>query len=123
MKNDNPTKYVPLAIAALVWGGVSYLYHPAISLVSLGTMIGLGLSALIFWSSSKIPMGKWWLAKIASVSTVAGLMNSTALDIVYTLFSAPEGNRFVVGIEMAATGVVLTLLAVANHFFGSKPEK
>jgi hypothetical protein len=114
---------VPLAIAALVWGGVSYLYHPSVSLVSVGTMIGIGLSALIFWSSSKISWGKWWIPKIAAISTVAGLMNSTALDIFYTLFSAPSGNRFEVGFEMAGTGVVLTLVALANHFIGSKPEK
>lgn len=121
--NNSSTKFVPLAIAALVWGGVSYLYHPSISMVSVGTMIGIGLSALIFWSGSKIPQGKWWVVKIAAISTVAGLMNSTALDIFYTLLSAPEGNRFVVGIEMAGTGAVLTAVALANRFFGAKPEK
>lgn len=121
--NNNTTKYVPLAIAALVWGGVSYLYHPSISMVSIGTMIGLGLSALIFWSSSKIPAGKWWVVKIAAISTVAGLMNSTALDIFYTLLSAPEGNRFVVWIEMLGTGVVLTAVVLSNRFFGAQPEK
>lgn len=120
--NNSNTKYVPLAIAALLWGGVSYLYHPSVSLVSVGTMIGIGLSALIFWSSSKIPAGKWWLLKIAAISTVAGLMNSTALDIFYTLLSAPEGNRSAVWIEMIGTGVVLTLVALANRSFGAKPE-
>jgi RsiW-degrading membrane proteinase PrsW (M82 family) len=123
LNNSDSLKYVPLAIAALVWGGVSYLYHPSIALVSAGTMIGIGLSALIFWSSSKIPPGKWWVVKIAAISTVAGLMNSTALDIFYTLFSAPEGNRFVVWIEMVGTGLVLTAVALANRFIGSKPEK
>ena len=123
MNSKDSMKYVPLAIAALVWGGVSYLYHPSVSLVSVGTMIGIGLSALIFWSSAKIPQGKWWVVKIAAISTVAGLMNSTALDIFYTLFSAPEGNRFVVWIEMLGTGVVLTAVAIANRSLGAKPEK
>lgn len=87
-----------------------------------GTAIGLGLTALIFWSSSKIPTGKWWWLKILVISTVAGLMNSTALDVAYSLMSAPEGNRFIVGIEMVATGLILTGLALLNVLPGSKEK-
>lgn len=79
-----------------------------------GTIIGVGLSGLIYWSASKIVDGKWWWLKVLVVSTVAGLMNSTALDVAYSLTSSPEGNRFIVGIEMIASGLVLTLLAIAK---------
>lgn len=115
-------KLLPWGLSAVVWLAISYFYHPSLELILAGTVIGVGLSGLIFWSSSKIPMGKWWALKIAAISTVAGLMNSTALDVAYSLFSAPAGNRFVVGIEMVATGLVLTLLALANVFLGPKQQ-
>lgn len=107
-------KAIPYGASIVAWAAISYLYHPTVSLMVAGAVIGIALSALIFWSSAKIPTGKWWALKILIVSTVAGLMNSTALDVAYSLFSAPEGNRFVVGIEMVATGLVLTGLAILN---------
>ena len=108
------TQLLPYGAALVAWSLISYLYHPTVTLMIAGALIGVALSALIFWSSSKIPTGKWWALKILAVSTVAGLMNSTALDVAYSLFSAPEGNRFVLPIEMVVTGLVLTGLAVLN---------
>lgn len=115
-------KPVPWIAAAAAWGLVSYLYHPTIPLMFAGLVIGVALSGLIFWSSAKIPTGKWWALKILLISTVAGLMNSTALDVAYSLLSAPEGNRFIVGIEMVATGLILTGLALLNVLPGSKEK-
>lgn len=107
-------KYLPWIAAAVIWGLVSYLYHPTVPLMLAGTAIGVALSGLIYWSSNKIPTGKWWWLKILVISTVAGLMNSTALDVAYSILSAPEGNRFIVGIEMLATGLILTGLALLS---------
>lgn len=108
--------------AVLAWGVISYLYHPSIELMVAGAVIGVALTALIFWSSSRVVAGKWWSLKILAVSTVAGLMNSTAMDVAYALFSAPAGNRFNVLVEMVASGLVLTGLALLNVLPGSKKE-
>lgn len=114
--------YLAWGAAAAVWLTISYLYHPNLATIAAGTIIGLALTALIFWSSSKISGGKWWWLKVLAVSTVAGLMNSTALDVAYSLVAAPEGNRFVVGIEMVASGLILTGLALLNVLPGAKKE-
>lgn len=119
----NSEKALPLVAALAVWLPISYFYHPTPGLIIAGTMIGVGLSALIFWSADRIPQSKTWWLKIFAVSTVAGLMNSTALDVAYSLFSAPAGNRFGVVIEMVITGVVLTGVAFAQVFFGPKQGK
>ena len=112
--------YLALGVSAAIWAAVSYLYHPTLGTIIAGSVIGLALTALIFWSSSRIPSGKRWVLKILAISTVAGLMNSTALDVAYSLLSAPLGNRFNIGIEMVATGLILTGLAVLNVSFGTK---
>lgn len=110
-------------IAALAWLAISYLYHPSFPTIVGGAAIGTALTVLIVWSSSRIPKGNWWIAKVVLISTMAGLMNATALDVLYSLLAAPEGNRFILGIEMVASGIVLTLLAYLRTFFGAQPEK
>ena len=56
-------------------------------------------------------------------STVAGLMNSTALDVAYSLFAAPAGNRLPMLYEMIGSGVLLTLLAAIKVLLGPKKVK
>ena len=119
----NSEKALPLIAALAVWLPLSYFYHPSTGLILGGALIGIGLSALIFWSGERIPLGKTWLLRIFAVSVVAGLMNSTALDVLYSLLSAPAGNRFGVVIEMVITGVVLTALAAFQGFLGPKKQK
>ena len=50
-------------------------------------------------------------------------MNSTALDVLYSLLAAPAGGRLQIGFETVAGGLVLTALAYLNLFLGSKKEK
>jgi len=119
----NSERTLPLIAALAVWLPISYLYHPSTGLILAGTLIGVGLSALIYWSSDRISLSKTWTLKVLAVSIVAGLMNSTALNVAYALFSAPAGNRFGVVIEMVITGVILTGLASAQVFLGPKKEK
>lgn len=109
--------------SALVIGIISFLYHPSIELAAGGLVIGLALNLLITWSSSKLTGTKWWIGRVALISTVAGLMNSTALDVLYSLFAAPAGGRLQIGFETVAGGLVLTALAYLNLFLGSKKEK
>jgi hypothetical protein len=105
-----------------VTGAISYLYHPSIELALGGTVIGTALTALIVWSSSKLVDTKWWIGRVALVSMVAGLMNSTALDVLYSLFAAPAGARLAIGFETVAGGVVLTALALLWAFLRPKQE-
>lgn len=110
-------------ISALVIGIINFLYHPSIELAAGGLVIGLALNLLITWSSSKLTGTKWWIGRVALISMVAGLMNSTALDVLYSLLAAPAGGRLQIGFETVAGGLVLTALAYLNLFLGSKKEK
>lgn len=109
--------------SALVIGIISFFYHPSIELAAGGLVIGLALNLLITWSSSKLTGTKWWIGRVALISMVAGLMNSTALDVLYSLLAAPAGGRLQIGFETVAGGLVLTALAYLNLFLGSKKEK
>lgn len=109
-------------IALISWALISYLYHPGIETILGGTVIGMALTFLIVWSSSRIPKGNWWILKVLLISTMAGLMNATALDVLYAILAAPEGNRFILGIEMVASGLALTALAYLRSLFGSKEK-
>lgn len=110
-------------LSGATWLVISYLYHPGIETILGGTAIGTALTFLIVWSSSRIPRGNWWILKVLLISTMAGLMNATALDVVYSLLAAPEGNRFILGIEMVASGLVLTALAYIRTLFGAQEPK
>lgn len=109
--------------SALVIGIISFFYHPSIELAAGGLVIGLALNLLITWSSSKLTGTKWWIGRVALISMVAGLMNSTALDVLYSLLAAPAGGRLQIGFETVAGGLVLTALAYLNLSLGSKNEK
>lgn len=110
-------------VSAVVIGIASFLYHPSTELIVGGLVIGLALNFLITWSSSKLTGTKWWIARVALISLVAGLMNSTALDVLYSIFAAPAGGRFEMGIETVLGGVVLTALAYLNSLLGPKKKE
>ncbi|MEK9907513.1 MAG: hypothetical protein VW500_00290 [Aquiluna sp.] len=111
----------PVAIGTVLT--ISYLYHPSVPTILGGAAIGAALAGLIIWSSSRIGSGKWFLGKLALLSLVAGIMNATALDVLYSLLAAPEGNRFILGIESLLAGLVLTALGWFYVFLGSKEKK
>lgn len=110
-------------LSAAVIGLISFFYHPSLELATGGLVIGLGLNLLITWSSGKLTGTKWWIGRVALISMVAGLMNSTALDVLYSLFAAPAGGRLEIGFETVAGGLVLTALASLNLLLGSKKEE
>lgn len=110
-------------LSAAVIGLISFFYHPSLELSTGGLVIGLGLNLLITWSSGKLTGTKWWIGRVALISMVAGLMNSTALDVLYSLFAAPAGGRLEIGFETVAGGLVLTALAYLNLLLGSKKEE
>lgn len=110
-------------ISVVLMGAISFFYHPSLELAAGGLAIGLALNFLIIWSSGKLTGTKWWIGRVALVSMVAGLMNSTALDVLYSLLAAPAGGRLTIGFETVAGGIVLTALAYLNSLLGAKKEE
>ena len=119
--NNKTVSFWLVSVAA--WLVISYLYHPGFETIVGGAAIGMALTFLIVWSSSRIPRGNLWILKVLLISTMAGLMNATALDVLYSILAAPEGNRFILGIEMVGSGLVLTALAYIRTLFGSEQQK
>jgi len=111
----------PLAFGVIAT--LSYLYHPQLELMVAQVVVGMGLTALIIWSSSKVINEKWWVGRLAMLSVVAGLMNATALNVFYSLLAAPAGGRFSLGVESVVGGLVLTALGYLWSALRPKEEK
>jgi hypothetical protein len=111
----------PLAFGIIAT--LSYLYHPQLELMIAQVVVGMGLTALIIWSSSKVINEKWWIGRLAMLSVVAGLMNATALNVFYSLLAAPAGGRFALGVESVVGGLVLTALGYLWSVLRPKEEK
>jgi hypothetical protein len=111
----------PLAFGVIAT--LSYLYHPQLELMVAQVVVGMGLTALIIWSSSKVINEKWWVGRLAMLSVVAGLMNATALNVFYSLLAAPAGGRFSLGVESVVGGLVLTALGYLWSVLRPKEEK
>lgn len=111
----------PLAFGVIAT--LSYLYHPQLELMVAQLVVGMGLTALIIWSSSKVINEKWWVGRLAMLSVVAGLMNATALNVFYSLLAAPAGGRFSLGVESVVGGLVLTALGYLWSVLRPKEEK
>ena len=111
----------PLAFGIIAT--LSYLYHPQLELMVAQVVVGMGLTALIIWSSSKVINEKWWVGRLAMLSVVAGLMNATALNVFYSLLAAPAGGRFALGVESVVGGLVLTALGYLWSVLRPKEEK
>ena len=111
----------PLAFGVIAT--LSYLYHPQLELMVAQVVVGMGLTALIIWSSSKVINEKWWVGRLAMLSVVAGLMNATALNVFYSLLASPAGGRFSLGVESVVGGLVLTALGYLWSVLRPKEEK
>ena len=111
----------PLAFGVIAT--LSYLYHPQLELMVAQVVVGMGLTVLIIWSSSKVINEKWWVGRLAMLSVVAGLMNATALNVFYSLLAAPAGGRFALGVESVVGGLVLTALGYLWSVLRPKEEK
>jgi len=111
----------PLAFGVIAT--LSYLYHPQLELMVAQVVVGMGLTALIIWSLSKVINEKWWVGRLAMLSVVAGLMNATALNVFYSLLAAPAGGRFSLGVESVVGGLVLTALGYLWSALRPKEEK
>jgi hypothetical protein len=84
---------------------LQYLYHPSIALAVIGTPILLGLVALASWSVRRNAAGLRGVILGVVVAAVSGFMFSQAMDVAYSLLSAPEGLRFSVLFESLFAGL------------------
>jgi Flp pilus assembly protein TadB len=84
---------------------LQYLYHPSIALAVIGTPILLGLVALASWSARRNAAGLRGVILGVVVAAVSGFMFSQAMDVAYSLLSAPEGLRFSVIFESLFAGL------------------
>ena len=80
-------------------GGLQYLYHPSVSLAVVGLLLMLGLVLLSTWSARRSARGARGIVIGLIVAGVSGFMFSQAMDVAYSLLSAPEGLRFTVIFE------------------------
>ena len=103
---------------------VSYQYHPNSTLWITGTLLATGLTALVFWSATRIS-GSVVFLKVAVVAMVAAFMNSQALDVGYSLLLAPAGNRLDLVFEVLLFGLSFLGLTFATRALvaGSKKKK
>lgn len=111
----------------VVFGGLSFAinwyYQPILELVITGTVLLIGLAILVAWSAAKLGSGLSAFAKTLLVAAVAGFMHSQAMDIAYSVLSAPAGGRFDLVIETAVLALFLTAGAALLKLLSSGPKQ
>ena len=108
-----------LLVSAVLFG-VQYLYHPNLNLMIIGWVLSLLLTALTAWSGSRISKPAIPI-KLLLVSTIASLMNSQALDVAYSITSAPLGNRFDFVVEVLGFACLFLVISlIGRRFSGPK---
>ncbi|MDG2496795.1 MAG: hypothetical protein P8M68_01265 [Aquiluna sp.] len=124
MKNRSLKALLSWLAIILIQILVSYQYHPNSTLWIIGTILATGLTALVFWSATRIS-GPAVFLKVAVVAMVAAFMNSQAMDVAYSLLRAPAGNRLDLIFEVLLFGLLFLGLTLASKalILGSKKNK
>lgn len=100
-----------------------YFYQPDLALMLISAAILGGLWGLVVWSGTRVGKGASALFKLALVALVASFMFSQALDVVYSLSSAPAGARFEMAPEVIIYAAGLWGLAMLMRLFALGPQK
>lgn len=101
---------------------LQYLYHPSIVLAAIGSALLLGLVVLASWSVRKSAAGARGLVIGLIVAGVSGFMFSQAMDVAYSLLSAPEGLRFTVVFESLFAGLWIAISSLVARAWLPRPE-
>lgn len=101
---------------------LQYLYHPSIVLAVIGSVLLLGLVVLASWSARKSAAGARGLVIGLIVGGVSGFMFSQAMDVAYSLLSAPEGLRFTVVFESLFAGLWISISSLVARAWLPRPE-
>lgn len=116
-------KFAIFWVAQLVLVSIAqYLYHPSITLAVIATPLLLGLLVLAVWSARRNAGGLRGVVIGVVVAAVSGFMFSQALDIAYSLLSAPEGLRFSVLFESLFAAVWIAISALVARAWLPRPE-
>ena len=111
-------------LATLLVAAVNYFYHSTLLLAAVSSALVMALMVLAGWSLAKVGSGPRALVLTLVISLVGGFMLNQGFDVLYVLFAAPEGMRFIMPLEIVIFGLVLALGASASRWVsGSKPEK
>lgn len=96
--------------AALVFA-TQWWYQPSVETSVIAALVALLLLGVVTWSSSRFGAGPAGFFKTLLVGIVSGLMFSQAMDITYSILSAPAGGRLGFPFELLVIGAALALLA------------
>jgi hypothetical protein len=80
------------------------------------------LTALVAWSAPRVGRGMRAGVLLMAVSIVSGFMLSQALDVGYSLLSAPAGLRFNVVIETASATLYFLGFGLLSRFLLPRPK-
>jgi hypothetical protein len=100
-----------------------YFYHPDLSLMLINSAILVGLWGLVLWSGTRVGKGASALFKLALVALVASFMFSQAVDVVYSVSSAPAGARLETAPEVIIYAAGLWGLTMLVRLFALGPQK
>ncbi len=110
------------AIQLVLIAITQYLYHPSILLAVIATPILLGLVALASWSVRRNAAGLRGVIIGVVVAAVSGFMFSQAMDVAYSLLSAPEGLRFSVIFESLFAGLWIAISSLVARAWLPRSE-
>lgn len=106
----------------VIQAALQYFYHPSLVLAAIGLALMLALIAIASWSATRASRGARGLVLSLIVAGVAGFMFSQAMDIAYSFLAAPEGLRFVVLVESAASALLILASALLARTLFPRPE-
>ena len=101
---------------------LQYLYHPSITLAVIASPLLLGLLALAVWSARRNAAGLRGVIIGVIVAAVSGFMFSQAMDIAYSILSAPEGLRFNVLFETLFAGLWIAISSLVARAWLPRSE-
>lgn len=101
---------------------LQYLYHPSITLAVIASPLLLGLLALAVWSARRNAAGLRGVIIGVIVAAVSGFMFSQAMDIAYSILSAPEGLRFSVLFETLFAGLWIAISSLVARAWLPRSE-
>jgi Flp pilus assembly protein TadB len=110
------------AIQLVLIAITQYLYHPSVLLAVIATPILLGLVALASWSVRRNAAGLRGVIIGVVVAAVSGFMFSQAMDVAYSLLSAPEGLRFSVIFESLFAGLWIAISSLVARAWLPRSE-
>ncbi len=100
---------------------LQYLYHPSITLAVIASPLLIGLVVLASWSARRNAGGLRGVIIGMVVAAVSGFMFSQAMDVAYSLLSAPEGLRFSVLFESLFAAIWIAISALVARAWLSRP--